>query len=316
MKQDSIRHTFPDTSIDRILRHTFFNDDFQIRFLQHKKEVSSVSISKEWSGSSVLDKDAPKLNDKYSRETSVLIDKINAPAILGIKRVDVLVTETFVMESKEKCNVVTDICLVGESPMKEFFVISCEFTFIQKNDDNFQSVELTVDMKAEFKKAILTVTDFVENALIKNENKLFCKWIEMAYDAIPCIVDSMDVEPTNEDQELKEDTSKKGFSLFKSKEHKKTTSNTTALGRMMSLKNLLKKKKKDGTQNEVEKKAEIFIKHVGYEELVKKGKEKHQEMFGVLAQKQENAYFVLFFTIVGIVIGLFLYYFVSSMVSA
>ncbi|EFC38905.1 predicted protein [Naegleria gruberi] len=313
MKQDAIRHVFPDTSIDKVLKHTFFNDDFQIRFLQQRKEVSTVSISKGWNSN--LDKDDPRVKETFMRETSVVVDKINAPAILGIKRVDLQVTESLVMESRDKCRVICDICLVGESPMKEFFEISAIFDFAQKsNDDNFQSVELTIDMKAEFKKLIWTVTDFVENALIKNENKLFCKWIEMAYDVIPCIIDSMDVEPTNVEESNKEE--KKGFSLFKSKESKesKETKDTSKKSSSiaMSLKNLLKKKKKDGTQNEVEKKAQIFIKHVGYEELVKKSKEQHKEMFGVIAQKQENAYFVLFFTTVGIIIGLFLYYTFSS----
>ncbi|KAF0972805.1 hypothetical protein FDP41_009054 [Naegleria fowleri] len=302
VKTDIIKHTFPDTDIETILRHTFLNEDFQIRFLKHKQEVSTVNISSDWKGSSSFNKNSLAIGTIFKRKTSAVVDKINAPSILGIKRVDLLVTESLTMKSKTECHVECDIALVGESPMKEAFSISCIFKFDQKKENNFQSVDLTIEMKAEFKKEIWAVTDFVENALIKNENKIFCKWIEMSYDVIPCIYDGMDVENAPLEQDAGQGSSSK-------KAQPPTTKKPSVF---MSLKNLLKKKKKDGTQNETEKKAEIFIKHVGYEEAIKKTKEKHQEMFGMLAQKQENAYFIIFFSVIGIVIGLFLFTFLSS----
>ncbi|KAG2385605.1 hypothetical protein C9374_003420 [Naegleria lovaniensis] len=302
VKTDTIKHTFPDTDIETILRHTFLNEDFQIRFLKHKQEVSTVNISSDWKGSSSsFNKNSLAIGTTFKRETSAVVDKINAPSILGIKRVDLLVTESLLMKSKTECHVECDIALVGESPMKEAFSISCIFKFDQKTENNFQSVELTIEMKAEFKKEIWAVTDFVENALIKNENKLFCKWIEMSYDVIPCVCDGMDIENSS----LEQDSG--------SSSKRAQTPTTKKPSVFMSLKNLLKKKKKEGTQNETEKKAEIFIKHVGYEEAIKKTKEKHQEMFGMLAQKQENAYFIIFFSVIGIIIGLFLFTSLSSL---
>jgi len=310
MKTDSLQHTFPDTTIDRVLRHTFFSDEFQIRFLKHKKEVSTVEIAKDWHGqddSVRFDRDNTAIDREFKRLTGAVIDKINAPSILGIKRVDVSVIEKLQMKSKDSCRVDCDICLVGDSPMKEAFAISCSFEFEQKKLNDYCYVELVIDMKCEFKKAIWGVTDFVENALIKNEHKLFCKWIEMAYDAIPCLVVDMEIEtPIATDESTQ---AKKGITgLFKKKTPQTPSASQPSIGtKMMSLKNLLKKKKKEGTQNEIEKKADIFIKHIGHEEAIQKSKENHSEMFSVLAQKQENAYYIIFFSVVGVILGLFLF---------
>ncbi|KAL9647344.1 hypothetical protein ABK040_011709 [Willaertia magna] len=358
MKQDSIHHTFPDTNLSSLIPSTFLNNSFQEKFLKHKKEVSRVEILKNWH---LSEENGDSKNNEiefkemlqdiiYQRNTLAILDKINAPSILGIKKVEVYLIEKLILTSdRKKCIIDFEIQLQGDIAMKEHFYVSCQFEFEEKNHTKNEEininnnnefpyyVDLKINMKVEFKKSIWGITELIENALISNENKLFCKWIEMSYDVIPVqilplpsntnVISSPNVltsteMPSNIISEI--DVPLHG-------EKKKSKLFT-------SLRTLLRKKKKEGKQSTMEQHAHVFIKHVGYEETIKREMEKRKEqqqkssqqpvvvstvegkeeviqqpvvveeedtLFSPIAKKQESSYYIMLFGMVGLLmIGL------------